>query len=144
MHHLYEIKQNKWFLVKIANNFGPRDPTSWSELPIRSSTSQKAAKKKFTINLHVKPLGGFRGFVGTLGVSNLFPVPAILIRVKLMFSLKVKVKHSCNFYNIDLKLWGGGGRDGEVLVVGMPVMFRVKKPARNRWECRASRAEWGR
>ncbi len=58
-----------------------------------------------------------------------------------MFSLKVKVKHSCNFSNIDLKLWEGG-EGGEFLVVGMPLMLRVKKkPARNRWECRASRAE---
>jgi hypothetical protein len=90
--------------------------------------------------LHIKPLCGFRGFVGTLGVSNLFPAPPILIRVKLMFSLTVKVKHFCNFSNIDLKLWEGG-EGGGVLVEGMSVMLRVKKPARNRWECRANRAE---
>ncbi len=75
--------------------------------------------------MHIKPLCGCRGY-GTIGVSNLFPAPATLIRVKLMFSLKVKVVHFCNFSNIDLKLWEGG-EGGDFLVVGMPVMFRVKK-----------------
>jgi hypothetical protein len=78
MHRLYEIKQhnNTWLWVKIAHNFGFRDPT-WPEVNYPSG-----------------------GFVGTLGASNLFPAPAILIRVKLMFSLKVKVNILVTFLTL--------------------------------------------